>query len=91
MRFIPTAIAEGVEVMSKSARSVSVFGVYLAVLGLVLLAAPNFLLQIFAMLATDEVWIRVVGVLVILLSYYYYVASRTDSASWPSTCARPAQ
>ena len=52
-------------------RSVVVFGVYLLALALMLLAVPNVLLAIFGMPATQEVWIRVVGMLVGFLGYYY--------------------
>ena len=52
-------------------RSVVVFGVYLLALALALLAAPNVLLAIFGIPATQEVWIRVVGMLVGFLGYYY--------------------
>ena len=52
-------------------RSVVAFGVYLLILALVLLAVPNLLLAIFGIPATQEVWIRVVGMLVGFLGYYY--------------------
>jgi hypothetical protein len=71
--------------MSKSARSVFVFGLYLVVLGIVLLVAPNFLLGIFAVPSTTEVWIRVVGMLVLFLGVYDTQAARkemTDFFRW---------
>lgn len=71
--------------MSNSARSLLVFGLYLVVLGLVLLVAPNFLLGIFGVASTTEVWIRVVGMLVLLLAYYDIQAARremTDFFRW---------
>ena len=71
--------------MSNSARSVFVFGLYLAVLGIVLLVAPNFLLGMFFLPSTTEVWIRVVGMLVLLLAFYYTQAARkemTDFFQW---------
>jgi hypothetical protein len=52
-------------------RSVALFGVYLLGLALVLIAAPNVLLGAFGMPATQEVWIRVVGMLVGFLGFYY--------------------
>jgi hypothetical protein len=55
--------------MGASARSVLVFGVYLLGLGLVLLIVPNMLLSLFGMPTTTEVWVRVVGMLVIFLGY----------------------
>jgi hypothetical protein len=64
--------------MSKSARSVFVFGLYLLVLGIILLVIPNFLLGIFSLPSTTEVWIRVVGMLVLFLSFYYTQAARKE-------------
>jgi len=71
--------------MSKSARSVFIFGLYLGLLGTFLLLAPNRLLEIFRLPATDEVWIRVVGMLLFLLGVYYILAARkemTDFFQW---------
>jgi hypothetical protein len=64
--------------MSKSARSIFVFGLYLGLLGLTLLIAPNFLLGIFSVPSTTEVWIRVVGMLVLLLGVYYIQTARKE-------------
>ncbi|MCB0533776.1 MAG: hypothetical protein H6574_16280 [Lewinellaceae bacterium] len=64
--------------MSKSATSVFYFGIYLLLTGLALLTAPNMLLGLFGLAETSEVWIRVVGMLVLLLSGYYIIAARHD-------------
>jgi len=68
--------------MSKSARSVFVFGLYLAVLGIVLLAASNFLLGMFGLPSTTEVWIRTVGMLVLFLGFYYTQAARKEMTAF---------
>jgi len=71
--------------MTNSARSLFVFGLYLVVLGMVLLVAPNFLLGIFGLASTTEVWIRVVGMLLLLLAFYNIQAARkelTDFLQW---------
>ena len=71
--------------MSKAARSVFVFGLYLFVLGIVLVAAPNFLLGMFFLPDTTEVWVRVTGMLVLFLGFYYAQAARkelTDFFRW---------
>jgi hypothetical protein len=52
-------------------RSVAFFGVYLLVLAVVLVAAPNVLLGVFGIPVTQEVWIRVAGMLVGFLGFYY--------------------
>ena len=64
--------------MSRAAKSVLVFAVYLFALGAVLLLAPNTLLSLFGMPEVQDVWIRVVGVLVLLLGYYYSGAARAE-------------
>ncbi len=71
--------------MSKSARSVFVFGLYLVVLGIVLVVAPNLLLGMVSLPSTTEVWLRVVGMLVLFLAFYYIQAARkgmTDFFQW---------
>ena len=64
--------------MSKVALSMFVFGIYVILLGIILMLAPNALLAIFGLPATTEVWIRVVGMLVFLIGYYYIRASRNE-------------
>jgi hypothetical protein len=71
--------------MSKSALSVFVFGLYLALLGIVLLVVPNFLLGLFFLPPTTEVWIRISGMLLLFLGFYYTQAARkemTDFFRW---------
>jgi uncharacterized protein YjeT (DUF2065 family) len=71
--------------MTRAGRSVFAFSLYLFALGLVLILAPNALLAAFGMSETSEVWIRVVGMLVLLLGYYYNGAARknfTDFLRW---------
>lgn len=62
--------------MTKSARSVLIFGWYLVALGCALVAIPNVMLGSFGLPTTADVWIRVVGVLVLCLSFYYIQAAR---------------
>ena len=64
--------------MSKSARSLHVFAIYLFGLGAALLVVPNLLLTLFTFEPTQEPWIRVVGVLLILITPYYFYASRHE-------------
>jgi hypothetical protein len=64
--------------MSPAARSIRVFGAYLLLLALALLLSPNTLLGIFGMPPTDEVWIRVVGMLIGFLGFYYWQAARAE-------------
>ena len=64
--------------MSRSARSVFVFSVYLYLLGFVLVVTPDTLLRIFKFPETDGLWIRVVGMLVIILGFYYSQVARAE-------------
>ncbi len=64
--------------MGKSALSVFVFGLYYLLLGIILVVVPNFLLRLFSIPNTDEVWIHVVGVLVLILSFYAIQSARKE-------------
>ena len=64
--------------MSKSAVSVFVFSIYLYILGFILVVTPDTLLGIFDFPQTDGLWIRVVGMLVIILGFYYSHAARAE-------------
>jgi hypothetical protein len=63
--------------VNRAARSIQVFAVYLLLLGLVLVMSPNTLLALFGIPATGEVWIRIVGMLAVLLGVYYWQAARS--------------
>lgn len=65
--------------MSPAARSVNVFGIYLIVVGVVLLAAPNLLLSVVQLPPTTEVWLRLVGMLAAFLGIYYRVAAASEA------------
>lgn len=75
-------LSPGVNEMSKAAISLFVFGVYLVVLGLFLLIAPNTLITLFGLPATGDVWIRVAGMLIVLLAYYNVQAARNEVAEY---------
>lgn len=61
--------------MSASATSVFVFGIYLLVVGTGFLLVPNMVLPMFKFPKTTEPWIRVLGLVVIVLGFYYLVGS----------------
>ncbi len=65
--------------MSSAAKSVYYFGFYLLLVGVILTVVPNFLLNTFQIPETNEVWIRVVGVLVFSLGIYYVVMAQTNN------------
>ena len=64
--------------MSKSALSVLVFGLYLSILAFGFLIFPNTILSLLGLLHTNEVWVRIVGMLLLGLSYYYLQMSRLE-------------
>jgi hypothetical protein len=68
--------------MSQAAFTVRVFGYYLLVLGAVLMLIPNMLLAVSLMPATNEVWIRVVGVLVFNIGIYYIYAAKAEATAF---------
>jgi len=65
--------------MSRAARSLQLFSLYLLALAIVLLVAPNVLLRLFGFPATTEVWIRIVGMLVAHIGVYYWIASASEA------------
>lgn len=64
--------------MSNAARSLYFFGIYLSLLGLTLVVAPNLLLLVLGVAPTGEVWIRVVGMLLLILAFFYIQAARHE-------------
>jgi hypothetical protein len=64
--------------MSYPAKTLVGFGCYLLVLGMVLIVFPNALLALFGVAPTTEVWIRVTGMLVLILGAYYVLASLSE-------------
>ena len=64
--------------MSKPAQSVFVFSIYLFVIGSILVVVPNLLFALLGIPETSEVWVRVVGVLALILGFYYFVAARNE-------------
>ena len=60
--------------MSRSAISVLVFGIYIAILGFLLLLVPNWVITPFGIAPAREVWIRLSGIMLMALSVYYLVA-----------------
>ena len=64
--------------MSRAAKSLFVFGIYLCGLGLFLLLAPNLLLQLLGVSPTKEIWIRINGMFVLCFSFYYVQVARHE-------------
>jgi len=64
--------------MSPSATSLFIFGIYSIALGLTLLIIPNVLFGLVGLPPTDEVWIRVAGMLLFCMGIYYMFAGRKE-------------
>jgi hypothetical protein len=68
--------------LSAAAVSVLAFGIYLVVLGTGLLLAPDFMLGLFGRPPTTEPWLRVVGLVALVLGTYYTAAARGGVAAF---------
>ena len=68
--------------MSKAAKSIFVWAIYLFVMGALLFAIPNALLSCFRLSASNGPWIHVVGVLTICLGYLYLRAALAESREY---------
>jgi hypothetical protein len=64
--------------VSYPAKTILPYECYLLLLGVLFLLVPNTLLGLFQIPPTSEVWIRVVGMLLIGLGIYYLVALRSE-------------
>jgi hypothetical protein len=61
--------------MDSTTTSIFVFGIYLIFVGAGFLLIPNTLLPLFRLPKTDEPWIRVMAILVLIIAYFYLVAA----------------
>ena len=64
--------------MSYPAKTLFGFGCYLLVLGTALVLFPNAVLSLFRVAPTIEVWIRVTGMLVLILGAYDILAALSE-------------
>jgi hypothetical protein len=64
--------------MSASAKSVLYFSYYLLLVGLQFVFVPNFFLNTIQQPDTSEPWIRVTGILALLLFFYYHQCAKKE-------------
>ena len=64
--------------MSGSAKSVFCFGLYLTIVGEAVFLVPNLILGLFGLPAPTDPWIRVVGVLILVIAFYCIQAARAE-------------
>jgi hypothetical protein len=65
--------------MHPASRSIQVFGIYVVLTGLGLTFAPALLFSPLGVPVPAEVWVRVLGVLAIVVGYYYWACGRADA------------
>lgn len=68
--------------MTLAARSVYVFGIYLLVLGGILVGSPNTLLAVFRLPTTTEPWIHVLGVTVLAMGMLDVASARNEQTAF---------
>jgi hypothetical protein len=64
--------------MSPAARSMAVFGIYLALAGLTFTFAPNAVLPLLGFAPANEIWIRFAGLLTGILALYFLYSARHE-------------
>jgi hypothetical protein len=68
--------------MTRVARSVSAFGIYLSILGGVLIATPNTLLSAVHLPPTNEPWIHILGVAVLGMGILFLAGARAEQTAF---------
>ena len=62
--------------MQRTTTTILAWGVYEFAVGATLLLAPNVFLGVLGLPATDEVWIRLCGVLALVIGYFFVQSAR---------------
>lgn len=62
--------------------------VYMIGMGLPFLLAPNFMLPMLGLERTDEIWIRILGMLVMAISLYYFYAIQEGNTAFARVSVR---
>lgn len=68
--------------MSRAARSLFVFGIYVAAVGVAFIAAPDPLMRVLALPPATAGWARVVGLLAVVIGAYDIVGARAGCAPY---------
>ncbi len=68
--------------MTTAARSVYAFGIYLLILGGVLLGSPNTLLALVRLPTTTEPWIHVLGVAILGMGMLHLASARAEQTAF---------
>ena len=70
------------QVMSTAAKTIVGFGIYMALTGLALAVSPNTLFGLLGLPPTHEPWVRILGVFMMIVSYYYYRAAQSEATGF---------
>ena len=62
--------------------TIRIFGSYVLLTGATLLIAPQLLLGPLGFAATDDVWVRVLGAVAVVLGHYYRVCGASDARAF---------
>jgi hypothetical protein len=74
--------------MTRAARSVYAFGIYLTATGAILVTAPNILLMMLRLPSTNEPWIHVLGVPVMAMGVLHVSSARHELVPFFRSSAR---
>ena len=76
--------------MSAAALSIFVFGIYLIILGTGFYLVPNTILPLFKFPKTNEPWIRALGMVILILGFYYIIAAQNELSAffWATVVGR---
>jgi len=68
--------------MTAAGRSVYLFGIYLMVVGAIILATPDMFLSLIRQPATQEPWLRILAVVTLALGQYYMVCGKLNAEAF---------
>jgi hypothetical protein len=74
--------------MTRAARSIYVFGIYLIAVGGILIGAPNTLLALIRVPPTTEPWIHILGVVVMAMGMLHVASARGEQTAFMRASAR---
>ena len=74
--------------MTRAARSIYVFGIYLIAVGGILIGAPNTLLALIRLPPTTEPWIHILGVVVMAMGMLHAASARAEQTAFMRASAR---
>lgn len=68
--------------MHPASLSIKVFGIYALLTGAGLVVAPSLVLAALGMAAPNEIWVRVLGALALVVGYYYWSCGAANAVGF---------